>query len=393
MKRYLSYHSGPYGYGWVKKSNAIPLVTGTQVHAALEGILRLVQAGAPVENKTFRPVINKVVEDYKALVRDTGFEGLDSVESAIILNEQFTLVEGLAWGWIKVMLPIILKEFDIVSIEEEEIFPATDRIHQMSRPDILLRRKADGKVGVHDYKTCSNVTDAMIKEYQSSVQMMVGTIGAAQRLKEPINHYYIHAIQKGGRGEFNKGSGFKQQYSHLCYAKVYPAAPPLQPDTTFINKGFWSEKTPLWEVSFPQKPADVSNMEFYVSQLAPTILNEMFTLIGPYEVLPHMIEQYMRSMPAEEERWIEKLDILYKSPDLWGTEEFQTLLDKTVPRSYACFKWNSKCSQWDICFRQPGWDDPVGTGKFAHRRPHHTPELKQLIDRGIPVPNEVGEEE
>jgi hypothetical protein len=395
MKRYLSFHAGPFGYGYVKKSQAIPLVTGTQVHAALESVLKLVLAGTkPDDPASFRPVINKAIMDYVALVEEHGLDtDQGSVEQAIILQEQITLVEGLIWGWIRVMLPIILEEFEVEAIEQEELLVATPRIIQMSRPDILLRRKADGKMGVHDYKTTANVTDNMIREYQQSVQMMVGTLGAQARLREPVDHYYIHTLQKGGRGEFKKGSKFHQQYSHLCYAKIFPAQPPLEPNTTWNLRGYWIEKTPIWEVLFAQKPMEMSNSEFWVSQLPKETLYEMFTLIGPYAVIPHMVEQYMRSMPAEEERWIERLDKLYQSPHEWESQEFQALLDQTIPRSYNCYAWHSKCQHWDTCFRQPGWEDPVGSGRFAHRRPHHEAELEQMKVRGIPVPPLIGESE
>jgi hypothetical protein len=30
-----------------------------------------------------------------------------------------------------------------------------------------------------------------------------------------------------------------------------------------------------------------------------------------------------------------------------------------------------------------GWDDPLGSGQYQPRLPHHTPELQQAIARGL----------
>jgi hypothetical protein len=42
-----------------------------------------------------------------------------------------------------------------------------------------------------------------------------------------------------------------------------------------------------------------------------------------------------------------------------------------------------------------GWDDPIGSGQYQPRRPHHDPELQQAIARGLLVAEagEVEEEE
>jgi hypothetical protein len=36
-----------------------------------------------------------------------------------------------------------------------------------------------------------------------------------------------------------------------------------------------------------------------------------------------------------------------------------------------------------LCFREAGWEDPIATGKFQPRLPHHAPETAQAIARGL----------
>jgi hypothetical protein len=46
-----------------------------------------------------------------------------------------------------------------------------------------------------------------------------------------------------------------------------------------------------------------------------------------------------------------------------------------------------------VCFVDAGGDDPLSTGLFKLRRPHHSPELEQMAARGAELPDEDIEEE
>jgi hypothetical protein len=36
-----------------------------------------------------------------------------------------------------------------------------------------------------------------------------------------------------------------------------------------------------------------------------------------------------------------------------------------------------------ICHRHVGWEDPLGSGQYQPRLPHHSPELAQAVERGL----------
>jgi hypothetical protein len=81
----------------------------------------------------------------------------------------------------------------------------------------------------------------------------------------------------------------------------------------------------------------------------------------------------------------------------WASPEFQTLLDQLVPCSWECRPYGKEhqCEFVRICHRDQGWQDPIGSGYFVPRRPHHAPELEQAIARGLLVADtqEVNEDE
>jgi hypothetical protein len=45
-----------------------------------------------------------------------------------------------------------------------------------------------------------------------------------------------------------------------------------------------------------------------------------------------------------------------------------------------------------LCFKQEGWNDPLGSGKYRLRRPHHQPELDAAVERGL-LPEQSEEDE
>lgn len=435
MLRYLEYHSGPFGYGIRRKGTSLPLATGTYVHEALADILLNAQVGqlvgplVPANTLTtvpesaipvIRTLIRKAAAKYIAEVEKRGYFDVEaSKDNTYMANEQATLVEGLCWAWVRIMLPLILREFEIIRVEQEEAYvidctcvgyttfkdqaafhtitahaPNCQGIAIQSKPDIILRQRSSGRVGNHDFKTTSSVSETTVEEYKESVQMTVGTMGAEVSLREPIDHYFIHVLIKGSRKVFSKkgidtSMDIKRQYSHFCYVKLFPPNPPFTHETTWAHEGYWYDKTPVWEADMVGKPAEMSNVEWVVSKMKDEQLFEVFVLVGPYDRPTHMLEQAKAHMLGEERRWIHKLNDLWEHQD---EPDFNERVNREIPRSYNCHRqFGSRCQMYDICFNKLGGMDPIASGKYVFRRPHHQPEIDQMVARGIPVPDDDGE--
>lgn len=417
MKRYYAFHSGTNGYGVVRKAQSIPLATGTFVHAALEQVLihvRAAQVMTPkldLTSESFRKfvcgVIEKEVSNYKKLIEARGLLNTPQEEIQYVIKEQSALIQALVWGWVRAMLPVIIEEFEILEIEREEIYvigctcgkgPSSynhkddcSGIGMMSRPDFVMRRKSDGEIGVHDFKTTASVTEGYVTEWQSSVQMAVGTLGVEARLGQPVTHYYIHALIKGQRkSEYNVTTGDydgpERQHSHLVYGYCKPANPPLtkddwQPKWKYLGTdgknhtiGKQYVKRPVWE--YP------GGVEQWIFDLPMEMIYESFPVIGPYGRQTKMIPGFLSEMYYEEHRWQERLQKIYEAPQ----EAKELVLLAEVPRSWGCYKYGKPCVYMDTCYKVPGYESPVASGKFVERRPHHEPEVTQMLERGIPVP-------
>lgn len=385
MYRYYQYHAAN-GYGFTRKSTSLPLTTGISVHAGLAELLVAAKEKASLPTPAaVEAIVSKQVAAYNQLIKAKGFQATeDNAEVEHTRKEQAALISGLIWGWYRAMLPFILEQFEIVDVEREEML-ILDNIGLMSKPDWVGRRKADGTLGIHDFKTAGIINDAYVQEYKHSVQMMVGTVAVEQRLKEPVTHYYIHGLLKGQRrSEYNTSSreydGPRRQQSFLCYVYEKTANPPLntqdlQPkwkykDEAGANRVLGSaySKKPLWEVT---------DAKSWTESLQMSSLWEIFPVLGPYARQTWMVDKFLREFQAEEQRWIAKLHRLY---------EDESRLAEEIPRSWDCYKYGSPCQYLPICYGEV--QDPLGSGKYELRLPHHSPEVDQAKARGAELPSE-----
>ena len=372
--RYLNYHAGPSGKGYQPKEGKLPLLRGIWVHEGLAKICEVIAASEEVTDDIIRMAASYAVIGYKKDATEAGvLTDILSEHFEFTVKEQLTLVEGLIWAWSISMLPLFESELEIISVEGEEHFdlPISDlELRFMSRPDILVRTKTGlfaGQVGLGDWKTKeSKINEFWIRQWRDSIQMATGSLAAERRLGEPVSHYYLFGLQTGGRDRFARNgqtTDEERQYSHLCYAKIYPPNPPFEPDVKLEFKGYWYDKQPIWEAYFPDKPETVTNVEWVVRQMPKKILDEIFIYAGPYERQETLIHSLKQEIQGNEEAWLNKLHDLYEAG---STEE---ALNRLFPRSYQCFYGKYRCGFYGPCREGKSWGD------FKERTPHHDYEL------------------
>lgn len=412
--RYWRFHHS--GFGISLKATALERETGIYVHEVVKQTLRLVQLSevmgantrfiSPIPDSFRNPVrgfIQAALRQYKKDARAAGYQNISEQEVEHLIAEQSCLIEGLCWAFLKVKLPTLLAEFEIVAIEEEEGIVidctcgedqtgSTQELHNKhknrgcngvwnaSRPDVVLRRRADGVLGNHDWKTSKYFNDWEVNKYRDSVQIAMGTVGAERRLGEQVSHYYIHFLLKGDRKkgylpETKKFEGPKMQLSHLCYTSI--GEPPLT--DAFDTSTKWYKKLPVWEIEMEGKPAGWSNVEYLVENLRLSVLTDMFGVVGPYDRQQHLIESYKRQLGPYERGWVRKAWEVYRR-HLSG-EPMDRVLDEVVPASWNCYKYGADhpCEFYDICHKNGvSAEDPMASGRYTTRIPHHEAELEVM---------------
>lgn len=437
-KFYLTYAAGASSYGWAPKAQSIPLATGTAYHLVVQRIAEyLLQHDRLPPDELVDVALREAATAYRAKVEAGGWlnveqEGVEVVRQ--LLDEQIALLTGVSWAWVLEILPWFHEEFKVVAAEQEDIavisctcglgddFGLVEHhrlrgctgIGLMCRPDMLAERRTTGALTYHEIKGTSQAGERFETQWEVMAQIRAATLASERRLARPVEEVWIHGLIKGSRRhekDYQTGdySGPIRQSSVFCYGYRRPPNPPFN-DEDWLPQYEWFDaegsrhraskqhrKSAVW-----LNPAwgqdTVARASYWAKWIPAEVRRKQLIMIGPLNRNPRMTESFLRELSAEERDVAEKLwrvyDVLEANRFDWSASAVQVILDETFPRSYACRRYglSHRCAYEPLCFYHEGWQDPVGSGRYVQRRPHHQPELDQAIARGVLVPEEGAEE-
>jgi hypothetical protein len=364
-------------------AQSLPLATGIHVHDALAQLMRVVQEQGQVERVFVRGVVQAVTSTYRAECAARGFQEVEHSEQvAQVIQEQACLIEGLVWGFYRTLLPWVLAEFTVEAVEREIELPVGctcglgDKVGSfadhdgrqcggvgvMIRPDLVLRRKSDGVLGIADFKTSAYPSE--IKEEDHLMQLVLNGVGVEKEFGEPCTHHYLIGLHKGKR-EADRGDTLKRQRSPLCYLYYRPQDPPFQPTPTYQAKytrerGFG--RVPVWECQFEGEGSAVE--KWVMDRMSAEEVGEVVSVVGPQQRPDFLIDEVLREVVAEELDVQQKLGLLAR-----GEGE----LPELFRRSWDCWEFGKPCEFLPICKKEPGWEAPLA-GRYERRKPHHLAE-------------------
>lgn len=428
--RYLGYHAGPNGYGITLRRESLPLATGLSVHEALELFAHILQREDRLPTLAeVRTIILTVCAHYVARVEARGYRGiLGSTATEETIAEQATLISGLVWVLRLKFLPWLHSQYRVVAVERERLHflscscgapPLDEAEHDrrgctgqalMLRTDLLAQRRGGQTLAYFECKTTGWESDAWAEQWETDPQLGLGTLDAEALWGAEVTELYIVGLSKGARRKDKYDPDErKKQLSPLCYGYCREANPPLMPEDwlpsyEWVNndgetkrasrahrrKGVWLLGESDWQTwrAYRGTDPEMTPEEFWVRMLPNSLLDKVCFILGPMNRQDQQLAMLMRAMQAEEDRWQAALWKLYElqvSGHTWGSAVFQSELDRLIPCSWACrpFGKEHQCEFVPICHRHQGWDDPIGTGVYQPRLPHHAPELQQAIARGL----------
>jgi hypothetical protein len=304
----------------------------------------------------------------------------------------------------------------------------------MCRPAFLALTRLTQELEYHEFKTTGMTGPSFEDKWEVAIQTFSAILDVERRYEKHVQTFYIHGLIKGKReGEYNpatkKRDGIIRQQSVFCYAYRKAANPPMEAeewrasyewvDETGANRRLSKafSKAPLWELpeAYLEGSGITSNAEFWVKWMDSHQRSKSLVLIGPLSRNTAMVEGFIEETIAEEDRWNEivwQLYDVYQATALkiatmagatpipeqvgqlpwhwiWMHPDYQRALNRLVPRSYACRRFGKRhsCQHETLCFYHEGWADPIGSGLYIPRRPHHTPELEQAVGRGLALPD------
>lgn len=440
--RFLGYHAGPYGYGLAKRAQSIPLSTGIAYHDGLALILEHVRRHDTLPpDAVVREACALSTAAYRTVVEARGLQQIaDGERVETIIAEQETLIQGLIWAFALTTLPWIHQQARVIEVEREEILilgctcGLGDQIGTLadheardcegigfqSRPDFLTDYRArPGVLAYFEFKGAGYAGFA--EDWETKIQFVAGALGAQARLGTPISEAWVVQLLKGKRegSEWDpltrQKTGPLLQNTTLCYWYRREGNPPLEPpdwqeqyeyqgaDGKNHTLGKNYRKTGLWTIGedLPEVlTSGVSIPEFAAKFIPPERLGRHIALVGPLQINQVIASELLEELVAEERRWQaicwELYDVLTnEAGGDWTHPAYQAKLRELVPRNFAaCRRFGPRyeCAMKPLCFGEEGWRDPLGSGRYVHRLPHHEAERQQQIARGIVVPEGLAEE-
>jgi hypothetical protein len=355
--RYLNYHWG--GRGLERVTLGLPLINGTFIHAAFAAVLTGDSAPS---------VLARLETDYRASITARGVYAENNTEDFIL--EQLTLLKGLVLAWDAVRLPALRAEYEVVAVEQEMQWAMAPGLIDMVRCDAILRRKSDGLLFILEFKTVSSVTNDWLQQWQHNSQILANSLAVEELYGQPVGGVLIEGIVKGrrtiDRGTTSPFHGQQIQQSPLCYGYRRRTETGYDYDVDW-NRG--SEKVAIWE------HLPIEDWVFY--HLTEADRNALFVTLPAHLPVRREQERWRRQTVAQEHQIQTDLRVLETTPD----DDQRTLMrDVMFPlNDDHCFRYfGHPCSFEPLCFTQAIEDDPLGSGLYQPRTPHHPTEAAEV---------------
>lgn len=418
-ERYNRYHFGPHGYGMEKAAQKVPLASGDVIHRGLGLVLEYCKLNDKEPPPFQVDLAVKLAHDaYQQILSSRGVIhwSEDSAQQERVIEEQLLLVEGAIRAWTAWRLPEVLRDWKIIYVEEEygsvqlcscgigdRIGAWTDHVLRgcegiliQTRADFVAEhRRAQDLFSYHEFKTTAENNARFRETYETGIQPYLGTLGLEDTLGINVGEIFIHGIIKGQyKHEYVKETrsydGPEFQDSRLVYAWM--------DDSSIAGVEEWSVKY-SWRDSLNVEKrlgkafrrtyvGRFGNYQEYLERFADDLRSQVLHTIGPLPRKDHIRHSALQGWVHTEQhvRWalFEIADAVEQAGGNWADLSVQDLLDRYFPKSFDCQRFGGrwKCHYIPVCHKHAGWEDPMGLLGYVPRRPHHTPEEVQAVQRG-----------
>lgn len=339
--RALAFHA--HGTGMVPASQPIEIKLGLAIHDGLERLYTHFNNKSTVTREEVATALQGVVK----------------------VTDWDDLIVGMCHAYARAVLPWILAQYDVVSIEEEFSVALPGGIVWMARPDVLLRNRASGTLEIVEFKSTSARPERIAAIHSRSLQTIMNAHAVAVKYKEPCTAVQIHVLQRGN----------EEYRSYLTHAYFRVGQPPFtvdgwepkskRKDGSYIGKLFRKVRVSDY------RPVDEWVWEMgseWCQDACPIILNPLGA------VHAQKSQQAVASIARSETEWRQYIEFIN-----WEHETHATLCTK-IPRTFQCIQYERACEYEPICFGVP-LDQPIPHPNkleaYTQRVPHHPQEIKK----------------
>lgn len=364
-KAYLTYYYG--GTGIVRKGLDLYQETGSLTHEILREIMAVAKAIKAVPNDTTMDVIcNDAVAAYRKSITERGFTEF-SGELELEMQRQCALAEGLARAWTLRRLPYYLENFNIIAVEEEHEVPFGPGQVMLTRLDGVVERKSDGELfAAPEFKTTGWISDDYIESWRYSTQTLSHALDIKHQYGKMPAGVMMEFLYKGVKKKGEDGS-------YTYYSPLVRAFRMIDDMTGAEIYGYDSSlgRKKDWKVFEPY----TMGMGKWIDQIPVDVLDNMLYNTVVYRSDKELEEWQLQ---AQLRQGRIQAGIILLNEEMPTKEAADEVMAAIFPArlDQFCFsdQYWKKCPYLDICYHTI--DDPLGSGVYVEREPHHPSEFE-----------------
>ena len=280
-------------------------------------------------------------------------------------DDQQDTARALLTGCFQAGWPGWMDQFTPLAVEMELTYEVKG-VTVMVRPDLLLKDKKTGDIWYPDFKTFTSRNN---RKWDWSLQQQLTMLAAEDALGTPITGAWVQGL--------GKGSGRKGVLYHpLVYGYRHPGTPGVTEPTFGVKRRTGFER-------FNTKEYPDGGLAGWIAQLQkkePEMVAKCFPRTGPLFLKTHLMREEILPQIVKRERDIHLLRQTYGAQPDAHRAQFPMVMNQ-------CETGYGRCQFFEACHVIRGHvNDPVGSGLYIPRRPHHTPE--QQLERTAPQTTE-----
>jgi hypothetical protein len=361
------------------------LLNGIEIH---EAHAKLIAYAAGIEGGMgIEGVVALMRERYSTQVDAKGVYGAQEWV-AHLKTEQMALLEAMLRTFERKQLPAILHEYDVVCIEKPMDWQMAPGLYQKLRFDVVLRRKADGRLIIMDFKSMAYISEAWALKLERSRQTSLYIAAAQELFGETVEMCYLGMAKGQWRTDTAKSSPFYQQ---KIQASPYLYAYALKGEAGTVYKPEYTSAKGYQKVRTYEEMPVVEWVDWLFANRA-LMLNELFVFNPPIAPTLKQMQDVRELVVYEELEYVANVRAYHEMKRkalatgndvlLAKAEQFLDLV--AAPKDEeSCFKYgaDSRCMfHDDVCFNEGGLENALIDGAFVPREAHHSTELESELE-------------
>lgn len=293
------------------------------------------------------------------------------------------LADALVRGWARVRYPLIMRDFEVVSLEREEQVEIAPGVILLTRSDFVGRRKIDKSLFVFNFKTTRSVDYQWSAKWRTDQQTLSEVLPIEARLGTKLGGVIIEGLVKGPKKiEWPRGSGNWFNTSPLVWGYKKPDSEPFPAE--YACRYEWIDEMgsnrrlgkDFRRTFMGSEPGGIREWINWIESRDPQLLEQQFVSLPPILRSEYEIESWKRSV-VYSEREIQGFNLILKSQP--------NLLDEFFPKHTSdgnCtgYSASSACPFFGICWEN---HDPGDDSLYQPRHANH-PKEAELRD-WVPV--------